>query len=118
MLQWVAHVLIDAFILLLAARLIKGVEVEGSGTASVVAFSIAIFSFFLSWSLNAILVLATLGIFYFLSIGFITRVIVFTIVIQVAKKVSDDFRTRNFWISVWLAVIVAVAAGITDAILF
>ncbi|MDX1543176.1 MAG: phage holin family protein [Christiangramia sp.] len=118
MFQWVIHLLVDPIILLLAARLMTGIEVESSGTATVVACIIGIFSFFLSWSLNAILVLADLGIFYFLSIGFITRIIAFTIIIQVAKKISDDFRTQGFWISVLLALIVAITAGITDAILF
>ncbi|MCM8568266.1 phage holin family protein [Gramella jeungdoensis] len=118
MFQWVIHLLVDPIILLLAARLMSGIEVESSSTATVIACIIGIFSFFLSWSLNAVLVLADLGIFYFLSIGFITRIIAFTIIIQVAKKISDDFRTRNFWTSSWLAVIIAIAAGITDAIIF
>ena len=118
MLQWVIHVLIDAVVLLLAARFMTSVELKGFKTAVVVAFIIGVLSFLLSWLLNAILTLATLGIFYFIGIGFITRIIAYAIVIEIADKISDDFKTHSFPASIWLAVFIAIVSGITDAILF
>ncbi|MCG9973347.1 phage holin family protein [Christiangramia crocea] len=118
MLQWVIHVIIDALVLLLAAKLMTSVELKGFRSAVVVAFIIGILSFLLSWLLNAILTIATLGIFYFLGIGFITRIIAYAIVIEIADKLSDDFKTHGFWASVWLATFIAIVSGIVDAILF
>ncbi|TBW28537.1 phage holin family protein [Gramella sp. KN1008] len=117
MLHWVTHVLVDALVLLIAARLMTSVEVKGSSTATVVACTIGILSFLLSWSIDVVLALANLGIFYFLSIGFISRVIVFTIVIEIADKLTEDFKTRGFWASIWLAILIAIVSGITDLFL-
>lgn len=118
MLQWVIHVIIDALVLLLAAKFMTSVELKGSKSAIIVALIIGVLSFLLSWLLNAILTLATLGIFYFLGIGFITRIIAYAIVIEIADKISDDFKTHGFLASVWLAVLIAIAGGIVDAIIF
>lgn len=118
MLQWVTHVLVDAIVLLLAARLLSSVEVKGSSTASIVACIIGILSFLISWSIDSILALTSLGLIYFLSIGFITRIIAFTIVLQVTDKVSENFKTSGFGMSVLLAIIITIAGVILDAFLF
>ena len=117
MLQWLFHILIDAGVLLIAAKFLSGVRLKGYKTAVVVALLIGILSFFLSWILTLILNIATLGIFYFLGIGFITRIIAYAIIIEMADKFSEDFKTDGFTPSIWLAVILAVVGVIVDAIL-
>lgn len=118
MFQWLIHIIIDALVLLAAARMMPKVELKGFKTAIIVALIIGILSFLLSWLLTAILNVATLGIFYFLGIGFITRVIAYAIIIEIADKFSDDFKTVGFLPSLWLAIILAIVGGIVDAILF
>ncbi len=94
------------------------VELKGFKTALLVALIIGVLSFLLSWLLTAVLNIATLGIFYFLGLGFITRIIAYAIVIEIADKLSSDFRTVGFAPSLWLAIILAVVGAIIDAILF
>ncbi|AVR47020.1 hypothetical protein C7S20_18180 [Christiangramia fulva] len=118
MLQWIAHILVDAIVLLIMARLLSSVELKGFKSAVIVAFIIGILSFLLSWLLTAILNFATLGIFYFLGIGFVTRVIAYAIIIEIADKISSDFKIHGFWSSVWLAIIMSIFSGLVDAILF
>ncbi|HSP12988.1 MAG TPA: phage holin family protein [Salegentibacter sp.] len=118
MFQWLIHIIIDALVLLAAARMMPKVELKGFKTAIIVALIIGILSFLLSWLLTAILNVATLGIFYFLGIGFITRVIAYAIIIEIADKFSNDFKTVGFLPSLWLAIILAIVGGIVDAILF
>ncbi|TRO65244.1 phage holin family protein [Christiangramia sabulilitoris] len=118
MLQWLIHILVDAAVLLIAAKLLSTVHIKGFSTALLVALIIGVLSFLLSWLLTAILTFATLGIFYFLGIGFITRIIAFAIVIEIADKLTSDFKTDGFMASIWLAVFIALAGGILDAILF
>lgn len=118
MLQWLIHILIDALVLLLVANFMPRVELKGFKTAIIVALIIGVLSFFLSWLLTAILNIATLGIFYFLGLGFITRVIAYAIIIELADKFSKDFKTRGFSASLWLAVILSLVGVIVDAILF
>lgn len=118
MIQWLIHVVVDAIVLLIAAKMMTSVDLKGFKTAIVVAVIIGILSFLLSWLLTAILNIATLGIFYFLGLGFITRIIAYAIIIELADKLSKDFKTHGFWASIGLAVIMAIVGGILDAIIF
>ncbi len=118
MLQWVVHVIVDAIVLLIAAKFLSSVHLKGFKSAVVVAFIIGILSFLLSWLLSVILNLATLGIFYFLGLGFITRIIVYAIIIELADKLTSDFKTEGFWSSVLLAILLALFSGIVDAVIF
>lgn len=118
MIQWLIHILIDAVILLIAAKLLPKVELKGLKTAIIVALMIGILSFFLSWILTLVLNIATVGIFYFLGLGFITRTIAYAIIIELADKLSKDFKTHGFMTSLWLAIILALAGAIIDAIIF
>lgn len=118
MLQWVTHVVVDAIVLLLAARFLSSVKVKGSDTATIVASIIGILSFLISWSIDSILAFTSLGIIYFLGIGFITRIIAFTVVLQVTDKVSDNFKTSGFGMSILLAIIITIAGVVLDIFLF
>ena len=118
MIQWIIHILVDALVLLIAAKFLSTVHLKGFKTAVIVAIIIGVLSFLLSWLLTAILNIATLGIFYFLGIGFVTRVIAYAIIIEIADKLTSDFKTEGFWPSVWLAVLIAIVGAIVDAILF
>lgn len=117
MIDWLIHIVIDAAVLLIAAKLMPKVELQGFKTALIVALMIGVLSFFLSWILTVILNIATLGIFYFLGIGFITRTIAYAIIIELADKFSSDFRTRGFLPSLWLAILLAIVGAIVDAII-
>lgn len=117
MIDWLIHIVIDAAVLLVAAKYMPKVELEGFKTALIVALMIGVLSFFLSWILTFILNVATLGIFYFLGIGFITRTIAYAIIIELADKFSSDFKTRGFMPSLWLAILLAVVGAIVDAII-
>lgn len=117
MLQWLLHIIIDSLVLLAAANFMPKVELKGFKTAIIVALIIGILSFFLSWILTLILNIATVGIFYFLGLGFVTRIIAYAIIIELADKFSKDFKTRGFAPSFWLAVILAVVGAIVDAII-
>lgn len=117
MLSWLIHIIIDSLVLLAAASIFPKVELRGYKTALVVAFLIGILSFFLSWILTVILNIATLGIFYFLGLGFVTRVIAYAIIIEIADKFSKNFKTHGFAPSLWLAILLAIVGGIVDAII-
>ena len=118
MVQWLIHILIDAGVLLIAAKLLPKVELKGFRTAIIVALMIGVLSFFLSWILTLLLNLATVGILYFLGLGFITRTIAYAIIIELADKMSKDFKTHGFISSLWLAIIMALVGAVVDAIIF
>ena len=117
MLNWLLHIIIDSVVLLAAAKMFPKVELKGWKTAIVVAVMIGVLSFFLSWILTVLLNIATLGIFYFLGLGFVTRVIAYAIIIELADKLSSDFKTHGFMPSLWLAILMAAVGAIVDAII-
>lgn len=117
MLNWLLHIIIDAGVLLIAAKLLPKVELKGWKTAILVALLIGVLSFFLSWILTAVLNIATLGIFYFLGLGFVTRIIAYAIIIELADKLSTGFKTHGFMPSLWLAIIIALVGSLVDWII-
>ncbi|MDN3593534.1 phage holin family protein [Zunongwangia endophytica] len=118
MLSAILHILLDAVILMIAAKFLNKVHLKGFKTALIVALLIGVLSFFLSWLLTAVLNIATLGIFYFLGLGFITRMVAYAIIIEIADQISSDFKTEGFLPSLWLAVILALFGSILDAMIF
>lgn len=118
MFTWIIHLIVDALVLLIAAKYMNKVELKGFKTAVVVALIIGILSFLLSWVLTAVLNIATLGLFYFIGLGFIIRIVVNAIIIEIADKISKDFHTVGFMTSLWLAVILALVSAVVDGILF
>ena len=117
MIDWLIHIVIDPIVLLLAAKVLPKVELKGWKAAIIVAFLIGILSFFLSWLLTLLLNIATVGIFYFLGLGFVTRVVAYAIIIELADKLSKDFKTHGFLSSLWLAIIMALVGALVDWII-
>ena len=65
MIKLLVHLLVDALVLIIAAKAMSTVTIRSFGTAIWVAILIGIFSFLIGWLLTLLLNLATLGIFYF-----------------------------------------------------
>ena len=118
MLTSIIHILIDAVILMIAAKFLNKVHLKSFKTAILVALLIGVLSFFLSWLLTAVLNIATLGMFYFLGLGFVTRIVAYAIIIEITDKLSSGFKTEGFLPSLWLAVILALFGSILDTMLF
>jgi putative membrane protein len=118
MIKLLVHLLVDAIVLLVAAKMMSSVHVRSFGTAIWVAILIGIFSFLIGWLLTLILNIATLGIFFFTGLGFIIRIIVNAIIIEIVDKVSKGFETKGFTPSLILAVLIAFVSWIVDYILF
>lgn len=118
MVQWLIHIIVDALVLLVAAKMMSTVEIRNFTTAIIVALVIGVLSFLIGWLLTFVLNVATVGIFYFTGLGFITRIIANAIIIEIADKLSSGFKTRGFMPSLILAVIIALVGSIVDAFLF
>lgn len=116
--QWLIHILIDAIVLLVAARMMSTVQVRDFKTALIVALIVGVLSFLIGWLLTLILNVATLGVFFFTGLGFITRIIANAIIIEITDKMSSGFNTKGFVPSLILAVIIAFVGSLVDLILF
>lgn len=114
---WILQIIVSAGVLIGASRMMPSVQVRNFKTALLVAFFIGVLSFLVGWLFTFILNLATLGVFYFLGLGFITRIISFAIVIEIVDQLNKGFNTRGFLPSLWLAVILAIVGAIMDSLL-
>lgn len=116
MLSLLLHLLIDASVVVLASNMMSNVHVKSFKTAFVVAILIGLFSFFLGWFFTFILDVASLGLFYFLGLGFITRLIAYSFIIQIVSSLKNGFRTDGFWASLGLAVLLALVGAVLDGV--
>ncbi len=114
MFSWLIHLFIDSLVLLGASRFMPKVHVKSFSTAVFVAILIGILSFLIGWIFTLILNVATLGMFYFLGLGFITRIISYAIVIELVDQLTTGFKTDGFMASLWLAILLAIVGAIVD----
>lgn len=117
MLSLILHLLIDASVVVLASNMMTTVHVRSFKTAFGVAILIALFSFFLGWFFTLILDIASLGLFYFLGLGIITRTIAYSIIIQIVSNLKSGFRTDGFWASFGLAILLALVGAVLDGVI-
>lgn len=115
---WLIHILIDSLVLLLASKAMPSVQVKSFKTALLVALFVGIVSFLIGWLFTLILNVATLGIFFFLGLGVVTRIISNAIIIEIADQFSSGFKTDGFMPSLYLAIIIAIVGGLVDYFLF
>jgi putative membrane protein len=118
MVKLLVHLLIDASVLYLAAKAMTSVYIKGFRTAIMVALIIGVLSFLIGWLITFVLNVLTLGIFYFIGLGIVTRTIANAIVIEIADQVSKNFNTKGFLPSLWLAIIIAIVGSLVDLVLF
>lgn len=117
MFAWLIHLVVDAAVLYFVAKMMTSVYIKSFTTALWVALIIGILSLLIGWLITFVLNVATLGIFYFLGLGIITRTIANAVVIEIADQISDGFNTKGFLPSLWLAIIIAVVGSLVDLIL-
>ena len=105
--NWILQLLLNAGVLLLAAKLMPSVKIRSFGTAVLVALVIGILNATVGALLRFPLNLVT---FWFLS--FFVRLIVMAIMIKIADKFFSGFEVRDFTTALILACIMAVAGSL------
>ncbi|MBS0000145.1 MAG: phage holin family protein [Cyclobacteriaceae bacterium] len=116
MIEFIVQLLITPVILLIAAKWMDGVHIENTKAAIYTSVSIIVVGFLVGWLLTLILNIATLGIFWIIGLGIVTRTIAYAIIIEIIDQFRKDFNTRGFLPSLWLSIILAVSWGVVDII--
>ncbi len=114
MLEFILQLIITPVVLLAAAKSMRGVSVKDNKAAIWTSVWIILVGFVIGWLLTFLLNLATLGIFWLIGLGIITRTIAYAIIIELVDKFRKDFHTKGFMPSLWLAIILALAWGLVD----
>ena len=64
--------------------------------------------FLVGWLITFILNILTLGIIWGVGLGIITRTIANAIVLEIVDAMLDDFDTKGFLPSLWVAIMMAI----------
>jgi len=101
----IINLLVSGFAVLITARLLKGVTVDGFGTAVLVAVVLGLVNAFLGPLLIALTLpinVVTLGLFTFVIIGAL---------VQLVAAIVPGFKVASFWWALGFAFILAVVNG-------
>jgi len=108
--KFLANILISAVAVIITAKFLPGIKIDGFTSALLVAVVLA----FLNAVVKPILTILTIPITFF-TLGFFLLVIN-AIIIIIADKLIDEFHVRNFWWALLFSLILSVTTGILNAI--
>lgn len=116
MLEVIIQLVVTPIVLLMASKTMKGVHVKDTQAAIITTIAIFVVGFFANWILIFFLNVATLGLFWAVGLGVVTRIVANAIVIEVIDQFRDDFDTDGFLPSLWLSILLAITWGVVDYI--
>ena len=118
MISGIIQLFVTAAVVLFVAQASPKIHVKGFSSALVVAVMLAIFSFLFSWLFTLLFNMATLGLFWAVGLGFITRALSTAVLIKIVDYIYDGFKTDGFLIVFLLALAIAAANAIVAGIFF
>lgn len=114
MLEILIQLIITPIVLLMASKSMKGVYIKDARAAFFTSLVIFIVGFVAGWLLTLIFNIATLGLFWMVGLGVVTRVLAYAVIIEVIDQYREDFDTDGFLPSLWLSILLAITWGVID----
>lgn len=115
--DFLLSILINAAVLIIVAKMLPKVHITGWGAAILAALLIGIFNPTIGWILRAILNVATLGLFLFIGLGFIIRLIVTALIIKLVDWLMPGLRVDGYGTALLLAIIMAITGSLISYLL-
>ena len=107
----IIKLLLNALIVVLLSKLLSGVNVDGYGTAVIVAIVIAL----LNLTVKPLLIILTLPV-TLITLG-LFLLIINGIIIWMAHKLVDGFEVSSFWMGVLFSILLTVFQSILYSLL-
>lgn len=114
MLEILVQLIITPVVLFMASKTMKGVYIKDAKAAFFTSLAIFIIGFLVGWLLTLVLNIATMGLFWIVGLGVVTRILANAVIIEVIDQYREDFDTDGFLPSLWLAILLAITWGIVD----
>lgn len=108
------QLVITPVVLIGASRTMKGVYLRDTRAAIITSISILFVGFFVGWLITLLLNIVTLGLFWIVGLGIITRTIAYAFIIELIDQFRKDFDTVGFSRSLILSGLLAIAWGFVD----
>jgi putative membrane protein len=107
----ILDILLMGIIMLIAAYLVPGVQVDGFGTAIIAAILIALTNATIGFFLRVLtfpITILTLGLFSF---------VISVLMILLVDSIMDGFHTAGFWSAALLAIVLAIMKAIFGSLI-
>lgn len=114
MTEFLIKLAITPIVLLASTQILNGVYVKSFSSAILSSLGILIVGFFFGWIFTLFANIATLGIFWVVGLGVVTRTIGNAIVIELVDAWSPGFTTKGFIPSLMLAIFLAISWGLVE----
>ncbi len=112
----ILKIIVTFIVLLLASKYMTTITIRDKKAAIYTALSILVVGFIIGWFFTIAFNVLTLGIFWLIGLGIITRTIAYAVVIEIVDKFRGDFETRGFKSSLILSIWLAVGWGVVEMI--
>lgn len=112
----ILKIIVTIIVLMLASKYMESVKIRDVKAGIYTALSILVVGFIIGWLITLMFNVLTLGIFWLIGLGIITRTIAYAIVIEIVDKFRKDFETTNFRASLLLSIFLAVGWGVAEMI--
>jgi putative membrane protein len=98
----------------LASILIDGFEIRNFKAAAFAALAFGIIHFLIGWLFTAIIAVGTLGVPFFLGLGFVVRWVVTAVVLRVTDAFSESLTIRGWAPAFWAAAVLSLVTVLRD----
>lgn len=114
--EFLLKLIITPLILLFSAKYMHTVSIKDNQSAVVASLLIILVGFFIGWLLTLVFNILTLGLFWLIGLGVVTRTLAYAVVIEITDKMMKGFETKGFGPSLALSILLAIGWGIVDNI--
>lgn len=112
----ILKIIATTLVLMLAAKYMDSIKIRDIKAGIYTALTILVVGFIIGWLITLLFNVLTLGIFWLIGLGIITRTIAYAVVIEIVDKFRSDFETVGFKASLLLSVYLAIGWGVAEMI--
>ena len=112
----ILKIIVTIIVLMLASKYMDSIKVRDTKAGIYTALSILIAGFLVGWLITLFFNVLTLGLFWLIGLGIITRTIAYAVVIEIVDKFRSDFKTTSFKSSLLLSIYLAVGWAVAEMI--
>ncbi len=112
--EFLLQLIATPLVILGMAKMDPKIRVADTRAAVITSIFILLIGFLIGWLITLIFNVLTLGLFWIVGLGIITRTIAYAVVIEIVDGFIKKFKTDGFMPSLKLAVVLAVIWGVID----
>ena len=114
--ELILQLIATPLVILGMAKVNPKIIIADTRAAVITSICILVIGFLIGWIITLFFNVITLGLFWIIGLGIITRTIAYAVVIEIVDAFISKFKTVGFLQSLKLAVVLALVWGVIDFI--